>query len=220
MSRRNIREGYDYRSTPNKDVGRKGFLEISILMILSGSLGGSVWGLINWLSGLDQPDPALAGEGKGHKKEADESELVGNFPEAISEWEDLISKYAKKYHLPGEFIAAWILKESSGDSNAISESGAVGLLQVMPEEEIPGRPPKKMLLQPVFNLDYGTGMLNNYYLLYKKQKLTPGEALRHALGDYYGPAKAEAVKNGYADEVFSNWNTYSPMTYKKFIDKK
>lgn len=235
MSRQNLQEGYRYGSTPNNNVGRKEFLEISIFTILSVSFGGSVWGLINWLSGLGQPNPALASDGKGHKKEANESEtgvsvdknenklkseLVGNFPEAVSRWEDLIAKYAKKYRLPAEFIAAWIIKESSGDPNAISGSGAVGLLQVMPEEEIPGRPAKEKLFQPDFNLDYGTGMLNNYYLLYKKQKKSPGKALRHALGDYYGPGKAAVVKNGYADEVFSIWQNFSPKTFKKFMDKK
>ena len=62
-------------------------------------------------------------------------------------------------------------QESGGQSQVLSHSGAVGLLQVMPRDGISAsfqcingpcfasRPTIQELLDPEFNMEYGTGML-------------------------------------------------------------
>ena len=55
------------------------------------------------------------------------------------------------------------MQESGGNPNAInSGSGAVGLMQVMPDYVIPGRPSTSALLDPVFNIQTGCNILSVY----------------------------------------------------------
>lgn len=49
------------------------------------------------------------------------------------EYEDLINEAAKKYNLSGTIIKAVIKAESSFNPDAVSKSGAIGLMQLMPD---------------------------------------------------------------------------------------
>ena len=81
-----------------------------------------------------------------------------------------IFRYAPQVGLDPYLIAGLISVESSFNPNAISSAGAVGLMQVMPRDGLaaelyPGvfddRPTVAELLQPEFNVSYGTSLLAN-----------------------------------------------------------
>jgi len=96
-----------------------------------------------------------------------------------------------------------MLQESGGQSDVISASGAVGLLQVMPSDGIAAgfmcangpcfasRPTTQELLDPSFNVDYGVRMLANLLQKYGNER----DALKA-----YGPYN---VGYYYADKVLS-----------------
>jgi len=47
-------------------------------------------------------------------------------------YQELISEYSQKYNLDPKFVASVINTESGFNKNAVSSSGAVGLMQIMP----------------------------------------------------------------------------------------
>ena len=134
--------------------------------------------------------------------------LSATFPQAIQQWESYILEAAFENALDPNLIAAVMLQESGGDPQAISVSGAVGLMQVMPKDGLAAsficdgspcfssRPSMEQLLEPDFNIKYGAGMLSG--LISKKGSLR--EALYH-----YGPID---VGYGYADKVISIFETF------------
>lgn len=98
-------------------------------------------------------------------------EVSGQFPNEIMQWCKLISYYANQRGLNPNLVAALILQESAGNPSAYSKSGAVGLMQVMPQDGIASsfmcvngpcfkdRPTIAELEDPEFNISYGTNML-------------------------------------------------------------
>lgn len=127
--------------------------------------------------------------------------VSGSFPDKIRQWCDDITRYSKKVGLDPDLVAALIWQESGGNPVAYSKSGAVGLMQVMPQDGIAAsfmcvngpcftnRPTIAELQDPAFNIQYGTGMLANLVAKY-------GD-IREALV-YYGPRD---VGYYYADKV-------------------
>ena len=79
----------------------------------------------------------------------------------VKRWESLIVKYAKHYGIDPNLIAAVTTVESSGNPNAVSYAGAVGLMQVMPfhSTRFPNRPPASSLYNPDNNLAWGGRIL-------------------------------------------------------------
>ncbi|MEJ2599676.1 MAG: transglycosylase SLT domain-containing protein, partial [Anaerolineales bacterium] len=61
-------------------------------------------------------------------------QVSGRFPGSILQWCSLITTYATKHGLDPDLVAALIWQESGGKPQAISRSGAVGLMQVMPRD--------------------------------------------------------------------------------------
>jgi soluble lytic murein transglycosylase-like protein len=134
--------------------------------------------------------------------------LSQTYPQAIQQWAPYILEAAFENDLDPNLIAAVMLQESGGDPRAISISGAVGLMQVMPKDGLAAsficdgspcfssRPSMEQLLEPEFNIHYGASMLSG--LIEKKGSLR--EALYH-----YGPID---VGYGYAERVLSLFETY------------
>jgi soluble lytic murein transglycosylase-like protein len=104
------------------------------------------------------------------------SECVGNtqIPEKVRNWCEWIIEYSAKKHLDPLMIAAIIQQESGGDPFAISKNGAVGLMQIMPGDGtamtyqcfngpcFKDRPSTQQLLDPEYNILYGTELLSGY----------------------------------------------------------
>ncbi|MDI6694028.1 MAG: transglycosylase SLT domain-containing protein [Anaerolineales bacterium] len=130
------------------------------------------------------------------------------FPEKVTRWCGLITFYAQKHGLPPDLVAALIWLESGGDENAYSRSGAVGLMQVMPRDGLAAsfmcvngpcfsdRPSSEELMNPEFNIAYGTRMLAG--LLRRHGNLR--EALKS-----YGPMNSGY---SYADKVLGLFERY------------
>lgn len=102
-----------------------------------------------------------------------ECRVSQEFPHKVLRWCGWITQFADQYDLPPDLVAAVIWQESGGNPSAISTSGAVGLMQVMPRDgraaeftcpEGPCfqyRPTTSELLKPRFNIQYGARMLRD-----------------------------------------------------------
>ena len=134
--------------------------------------------------------------------------LSSKFPEEIQYWKPLIEQNAQITGLDPNLIGALILQESGGQSQIMSTSGAVGLMQVMPRDGIANqfmcingpcfkdRPTIAELKDPDFNIQYGTRYLSG--LINKTGNI------RDALKTY-GPA---GVDYYYADIVLTLLDQY------------
>jgi len=130
------------------------------------------------------------------------------YPAEIMQWCGLITQHANQNGLEPNLVAALILQESGGNSDAYSKSGAVGLMQVMPKDGLAAefmcpngpcfanRPSMSELYDPAFNIEYGTRFLAGLVSRYGDIR----EALK-----YYGPAN---VGYYYADIVMAIYNRY------------
>lgn len=134
--------------------------------------------------------------------------LPVSYPAEIRQWCDLIEGAANETGLPANLIAAVMLQESGGDPAILSSSGAVGLMQVMPRDGIAAdfmcingpcfasRPAIEELLDPAFNIQYGSQMLSELVAKHGTYR----EALFR-----YGPSD---VGYYYADLVLKIWESY------------
>lgn len=98
--------------------------------------------------------------------------------EEVVRWYSLVRKYAPGNYLHPSLVCGLIAQESGGNPSVISKAGAVGLMQVMPDTAIAGRPTKKQLLDPEFNISYGCRLLHQMRLNTKTQA--------GMLASYYG----------------------------------
>jgi soluble lytic murein transglycosylase-like protein len=149
-----------------------------------------------------QPAPAKP------KKQKPACQVNDSYSERILQWCQLITQYANKYNLDPNLIAAVMLQESGGQSQAYSSSGAVGLMQIMPSDGLAvnfmcpagpcfaKRPTIQELQDPEFNISYGTRMLAS--LLGKYGNIQ--DALKA-----YGPGN---VGYYYVDKVMAIYNNY------------
>ncbi len=131
-------------------------------------------------------------------------------PDAVRSWCDPIVNQASQHQLDPILVAALIEVESGGFAAALSSSGAVGLMQVMPRDGLASqfqcingpcfanRPSMEELYDPVYNIQYGSnylsGLLNSY-----------GGDPREAL-NAYGPRE---MNYRYADLVLSVYQSYN-----------
>jgi soluble lytic murein transglycosylase-like protein len=136
-------------------------------------------------------------------------QVSSRYPTKVTRWCQLITQEALKNGLPPDLVAALIWQESGGNPRVISNSGAVGLMQVMPSDGkaakfhckngpcFADRPTTAELKNPAFNIQYGTSLLGG---LVKHHRGDIREALKS-----YGP-----MDQGYryADIVLSLHQRY------------
>lgn len=134
--------------------------------------------------------------------------LGARFNDSIRQWCSLIEKYASESGLEPNLVGAVMVQESGGNPQAVSHSGAVGLLQVMPRDGIAAsfmcvngpcfasRPSSEELKDPEFNIRYGTRMLAG--LINKRGSVRDGLMA-------YGPGE---VGYYYADKVLAIYESY------------
>ncbi|MCU0488648.1 MAG: transglycosylase SLT domain-containing protein [Anaerolineales bacterium] len=155
---------------------------------------------------IDEPqEPEVVAQGAQAGSGCQVSE---QFPNKILKWCEIITQYANQHNLEPDLIAALILQESGGNSQAYSHSGAVGLMQVMPRDGLAAkficangpcfknRPTIQQLEDPEFNVSYGTRMLAG---LVKRSG-----SLREALKSY-GPMD---VGYSYSETVLALYRRY------------
>lgn len=156
-------------------------------LVLKGTIIGSlVVGLLGWIlaahikiipktevayaasSGSTEQQSAGTESQPAHEENC---QVSLSYPEKILRWCEVITRMANRAELSPNLIAAVILQESGGDTDAYSGSGAVGLMQVMPRDGLAAsfecingpcfasRPTIEELQNPEYNVEYGTGML-------------------------------------------------------------
>jgi soluble lytic murein transglycosylase-like protein len=138
----------------------------------------------------------------------DGCQVSTSYPHGILQWCEIITQQATQVELPPNLIAAVMLQESGGDETAYSVSGAVGLMQVMPRDGIAAafecingpcfasRPTIEELLEPEFNVEYGSQMLAGLTARLGSTR----EALKA-----YGPMD---VGYSYADTILAIYENY------------
>ena len=134
--------------------------------------------------------------------------LPGNFPASVRQWCAIIENSARQNGLEPKLIAAVMLQESVGDAQAVSRSGAIGLMQVMPRDGqaatfmcingpcFADRPSMQELFDPHFNVSYGTQLLAGL--------IQTNGSVREGLRAY-GPRDSGYT---YADLVLQHYNSY------------
>lgn len=144
------------------------------------------------------------------QSESDNSDcaLPTSYPDEVRQWCRPIEDYALYYGLDPLLVAAVMLQESGGNPEAYSKSGAVGLMQVMPRDGLAegfmcingpcfsARPTTDELLDPHFNIEYGTQLLSGLISKYGDIR----EGLRA-----YGPMNSGY---SYADIVLAIYDRY------------
>jgi soluble lytic murein transglycosylase-like protein len=104
-----------------------------------------------------------------------EVRLTTRVPAQIRRWEPLILKAARKHDVDPALIAAVMMTESSGNPEAVSPKGAVGLMQVLDGPA-----------DPETNIEVGVGMLSSHLHRFGSIDLAlaaynagPGNVLEH-----------------------------------------
>jgi soluble lytic murein transglycosylase-like protein len=117
-------------------------------------------------------EPEATVESIPEEEQAEACGLSSGYPDEVRQWCDLIQRYAEKYGVEPNLVAAVMMQESRGNKDAYSKSGAVGLMQVMPRDGLAAgftcingpcfasRPSMNELYDPEFNVDYGVRMLS------------------------------------------------------------
>ena len=186
-------------------------------LVLRGTFFGSLLlALLGWfLAGQINPSPsgevayaAAPSQELVNTSLSDACQVSTRYPGEILRWCEIITQQAGQADLPPDLIAAVMLQESGGDEAAYSASGAVGLLQVMPRDGLAAafeclngpcfasRPTIQELLEPAFNVEYGSRMLSGLI----NSLGSPREALKA-----YGPMD---VGYAYADQVLAIYESY------------
>lgn len=139
--------------------------------------------------------------------QADGCSISRAYPDSIQQWCEIIERYARENSMDPNLVSAVMLQESAGRSDALSRSGAVGLMQVMPKDGkassfickngpcFADRPSSEELYDPEFNIAFATDMLADLIRHYG--------SLRDALRAY-GPMD---VGYHYADLVINIMNS-------------
>ncbi len=193
-------------------------------LVLRGTIIGSlVVGLLGWflaahIDVLPKTEVAYAAPAMANKEPIQEAPpqpntakncaVSSSYPQGILQWCEMITRFATQAGLAPNLVAAVILQESGGDAEAYSTSGAVGLMQVMPRDGIAAsfecingpcfasRPTIEELLNPTYNVEYGTRMLSGL--------INKWGDLREAL-KAYGPMDMDYA---YADKVLAIYENY------------
>ena len=111
-------------------------------------------------------------------------------------YQSYIDKYAAKYNLDPNLVAAVIQKESTWNPNAVSSANCIGLMQVNPKY-VSGN-----LKDPEYNIEQGCRILRECMDAYP-------DSLNHALTAYnrgIGGAKDHPT-SGYATNVMNEYNS-------------
>lgn len=157
----------------------------------------------------DQSQPASQPDNMSATESKPECGINSNYPLDVRQWCSQIMRHASMNNLDPNLIAAVIWQESGGNPTAYSQSGAVGLMQIMPRDGIAAtfqcingpcftnRPSISELEKPNFNIKYGTGMIAGL--------LQAHGSLREALKSY-GPMN---VGYYYADKVLHIYHGYN-----------
>lgn len=127
----------------------------------------------------------------------------------INTWWPYIQRYAERYGVDPRFVAAHMYQESRGNPYAISNVGAIGLMQVMPKTGI-GICGYSIndLKEPLKNIECGTRYIAEMYKQFKDYRWV-------AAGYYGGPGTPPTSTKGsppvyqYVNDVMAHYKNIS-----------
>jgi len=163
--------------------------------------------LVSYSTLVPTPKPnakAISKEKVSKQKPASEKKASGckelkRFDSGITQWCELIKKYAAKYNVDPALVASIIQVESGGNQASISYQGAVGIMQVMSSDSgwayFTDRPTRDQLLKPKTNIEWGCKILSGYIERYGNVR----DGVMH-----YGPMNYGYT---YADQVLAIYNS-------------
>ena len=151
--------------------------------------------------------------------QVEEIHLSPYWQPTITQWEAFILRHARNENLDPDLIAAIIMAESQGDTDTLSSSGAVGLMQVMPSETgFAERPSAEELTDPDVNLAFGARLLTQILEEARGdlftaltayhggwRQLNPPRSWDYALEVISLYAEAIAVRNAYDASSLNSW---------------
>lgn len=147
-------------------------------------------------------------------KSDNNSKIKSSIPANEKVFDNLITKYAKKYNVEVSFIRAIIKQESSFNPNAESDAKAKGLMQLMPatfdeirrKNDISGD-----IFDPETNIKAGVIMLSNLSEKYKGDKKMILAAYNWGMGNLEknGYEKRPKETRNYIDNVLKYYNEYN-----------
>lgn len=148
-----------------------------------------------------------------------------------NKYESIVAKYSKKYNLSKSLIYAIIKTESDFNQYAISRSGAVGLMQIMPNtagtdayKELykkDGKPTKEYLFDPENNIEMGAVYLNILHTRYLKSVNNEVSKEYCSISAYNG-GSGTVLKAFHDDRAtaFKNINAQTPSQVYKTLTTK
>ena len=110
------------------------------------------------------------------------SEERSDLDGALSPYDDLVRKYAKKYEFDWRLITAQMYQESQFNPNAKSWVGALGLMQVMPQTAKELKIPN--VTRPEDGIHAGIKLLARYAAVFNSPDIKEKDRLRFALAAY------------------------------------
>jgi len=130
-----------------------------------------------------------------------------------TKYKELVLTYSAEYDVPPELVFAVIKEESKFKKNALSNSGAIGLMQIMPETfswlqtHIANETlDEDKLKDPKVNIEYGT-----YFLSYLRKKYSDEKVQLSAYNAGIGTVE-KWLKN---KEYSSDGKTLKKIPYKE-----
>lgn len=131
--------------------------------------------------------------------------------------EDLIVEYSNEYHLDPYFVAAMIDTESNFNDTAVSEDGAQGLMQIMPETADWIAQKLDMteynMMDPDTNIKFGC-----WYMNFLQEKFSGEEQLMMAAYNAGHNRVEEWLAEGYSNDGTTLDEIPYPET-KNYVDK-
>jgi len=107
-----------------------------------------------------QPTPTMQAAPQVALQPAPPVIVEPSLPSQAEQYRNTIIQAAQRYSVDPKLIGSIMAVESNGDPNAISISGAIGLMQVMPAETgYPSRPGRASLFDTTLNINTGVGIL-------------------------------------------------------------
>lgn len=118
-------------------------------------------------------------------KKFNNGKLLRIFPPSVMQYKTQIEKLAAQYHISPNIVALIMTIESQGDSNAGSEAGAQGLMQVMPNH-FPSTMGPKDMKEVLTNIEKGINVFITFYNYSKDNNTGYAFIMNRALMGYNG----------------------------------
>ena len=135
-----------------------------------------------------------------------------------TEYQGYVTSYSIEYGVPENLVYAVIKTESGFDSSAVSDAGAIGLMQMMPDtftwltnDILRDRLAQGMLYDPETSIKYGVYYLSSLYSKYNNwdTALAAYNAGPGNVDDWLADEKYDKNQDGVLDKIpFKETNNY------------